>query len=350
MPAIRSQRLIGAAMSARWLFLGCTPFALCICVLANLSIGATPIPMKDVVGALFRFDPDNYNHFIVYYQRLPRALIAIYVGAVMACGGTILQGLTRNPLASPSTLGINAGAALFVILGIFVLNLDIWQRGFAGLVGALVGFLVTVFVARLAGLSRDPRGLSLILSGSLISMLFLGIMHAFLLADPSRRVNLLGWVTGNINHVYADRLYDLWWIGVLALVMLMALARALTLITLGPEKAESAGVNVTWVSRITLLAIVFGAGSAVAICGPIGFIGLIVPHIVRPFAGAGFRLNLPACAMVGASICLLADLIARHAFAPYVLHTGVILDLIGGLVFAAAVKQFYLTARAREHA
>ncbi|MEJ8473759.1 FecCD family ABC transporter permease [Roseibium algae] len=311
-------------------------------LIANLIIGASAIHWQDVIGALFLFDPDSYDHFVVLYQRLPRALIAILAGSVLACGGLVLQGITRNPLASPSTLGINAGATLFVVAGAYSFDLGVKAQGAAALVGGTFGFLSCFVVARLAGLSRSPHSLALILSGALVSMLFIGLANAILLSDPARRTEFLGWITGNINHVYAERLYDFWWIGALALLCLLMSARPLTLITLGQEKAASAGVNVVWVSRIALVAVMLGSASAVAICGPVGFVGLVVPHIVRPLIGSRFEVSLPASAMMGASVCLLADLVARKAFDPYVLHTGLIMDLMGGLVFALIVKRYYL--------
>ncbi len=314
-----------------------------VALVANLAVGAGETGLRHVLATAVAYDPDDFDHHIIVYQRLPRALIALYVGMLMACGGLVLQGLTRNPLASPSTLGINAGAALFVVAGAFVFDLGMAGLGVAALAGGIGGFLSAVAVARLAGHSTDPRGLTLILSGALVSMLFIGIANAFLLSDPARRSDFLAWITGNINHVYIDRLYDTWWLGGLSLLTLGVLARPLTLITLGAEKAASAGVSVVWVTRLALAAVIVGASSAVAICGPVAFVGLVVPHIVRPFVGAGFGLGLPAAALTGGAVCLIADLAARHAFAPYVLHTGVILDLLGGLVFAVIAKRFYLT-------
>ncbi|MFS8038927.1 FecCD family ABC transporter permease [Xanthobacter sp. AM11] len=333
-------------MRGRIAFLAGAPILLGLALLANLSIGATLLSPADLVAALLHFEPDDYSHYVLVYQRLPRALIAIYAGAVLACSGAVLQGLTRNPLAAPGTLGINAGATLFVVAGAYLFDLGIRAQGAAALAGALFGFVACLTVARLAGNGHDPRGLALILSGALVSMLFSGLANAFLLSDPARRTDFLGWVSGNINHVYAERLYAFWWIGLPALAALQLLARPLTLIMLGPEKAASSGVNAAVVSRAALAAVVLGSGSAVAICGPVGFVGLMVPHMVRPFVGSGFALGLPACALTGATVCLMADLAARQAFSPYVLHTGVLLDLLGGIVFALIVKRFYLSSRA----
>jgi len=334
-------------MTRRSLVLASTPLVLALPFLANISLGPGSIPPADAIGALFHMEADSYEGAVVLYQRLPRALIAIYVGATMAVSGAVLQGLVRNPLASPSTLGMNAGATVFVVAGAYLFDFGMTAQGMAALVGALFGFFACLAVARLAGGSADPRGLALILSGALVSILFIGIANAFLLSDPARRMDFLGWVTGNINHVYGDRLYAFWWIGAAALLFLAALSRSLTLILLGHEKAASAGVKVGLVSNLAIGATVLASGSAVAICGPIGFVGLVVPHILRPLVGSNLSALLPACMVTGASVCLLADLCARTAFHPYVLHTGVLMDLLGGLVFIVIVRRFYLSGSAR---
>ncbi|PWE54937.1 ABC transporter permease [Metarhizobium album] len=328
------------------------PAALVLLLLAALAIhlfvGRNAPPAAEVMAALLNGEAESYDQSVVLFQRLPRALMAIYAGAMTAAAGCVLQGLVRNPLASPSTLGINSGATLAVIFGVFLLDIRIETQGLAALAGACGGFLACLAVARLAGRRNDPRGLSLILSGALVSMLLVGATNALLLSDPMRRAEFLGWVSGNINHVYIDRLSAFWWIGALCLLTLGMLSRALTLILLGREKALSAGVNVTAVSMASLTAAVLGAGSAVAICGPIGFIGLVVPHLVRPLAGANISLALPCCILSGAVLCLFADLGARELFHPYVLHTGLVLDLLGGLAFAIIVKRFYLSPDMRE--
>lgn len=316
----------------------------------HLAMGAEAPSFEDTVSALMRFEADNYDQSVILYQRLPRALIAIYVGAITAVSGALLQGLVRNPLASPSTLGINSGATLATISGAFTLNLDMEAQGVAALGGAVLGFLACLGVARLGGRRNDPRGLSLILAGALVSMLLVAATNAIMLSDPGRRADFLGWTSGNINHVYIERLNAFWWIGLLALGLAGVLEKPLTLILLGHEKAASAGVNVSLVSRIGLAAAILGAGSAVAICGPIGFIGLVVPHLVRPLTGPDFRRLLPGCVLAGASICLLADFAAREALRPYVLHTGLVMDLMGGIAFVIIVRRFYLAPASQERA
>ncbi|MCO6187559.1 iron ABC transporter permease [Rhizobium sp. L1K21] len=314
---------------------------------ANLSFGAGVWQFDAFFRAITQFDPTSYEQSVIVYQRMPRAMIAIYAGAMTAVSGMVLQGLIANPLAAPSTLGINAGAAFFVVAGALFFNLGLFAQGAAALAGGVCGFLTCFLVARLAGRVNDPRGLSLILSGALTSMFFAGLTSALLLADPGLRTQFLGWVSGNINHVYFERLGAFWWLGILCLTVLLAIVRPMTLIQLGPEKATSAGVNVRLIYVVALTATVIATASAVAVCGPIGFVGLVVPHMVRPLTGNHFARALPVSALFGASICLIADLIAREAFQPYVLHTGPLLDLLGGLLFVVIVKRFYLSNSVR---
>lgn len=315
-------------------------------LVVNLGIGAKAIPPGDVLAALLRFDDENFDHFIVLFQRLPRALIAMFVGGLMAVCGAVLQGVMRNPLASPSLLGVNSGAVFFVVAFGFYLGVDMRWHGALAFMGGWFGFLCCLGLARMAGVANDPRGLGLILAGAIASMALGAMAQALLLADMNLRMNLLSWAAGNINHAYADRLYAIWPAGLVCLGLLMLLARPLTLVMLGPEKAASAGVPVRAVTGAALLASVGGAAAGVSICGPMGFVGLVVPHMVRPLMGAHFLWLLPGCVALGAVIALAADVIARTIFSPYVLHTGIVLELVGGLVFLAIVKRHYLS-RAR---
>ncbi|SDG90968.1 FecCD family ABC transporter permease [Alloyangia pacifica] len=309
---------------------------------ASLGLGATAIAPGEVVGAFLAFDPDNLDHYLVLTQRLPRTLIAAYVGAVMAVGGAAMQGVTGNPLASPSTLGVSAGAMLGMLLSVYGFGAGLGVQGLSALAGGFAGFAMTLAVARMTGLGPDPRGLPLILSGALTGMLLAGLSGALLLTDPARRAEYLSWLAGNINHFYADRLVAFWPLGLVATLTLLALARPLTLIGLGTERAAAMGVRVRPVTQAALAAVVLGASSATAICGPIAFVGLVVPHLVRPFTGAHLARLLPASAQVGAALCLLSDVLARRAFAPFTLHTGVLLELVGGVCFGVLIYRLYL--------
>ena len=301
-----------------------------------------------LLHTLMHGQEDSYDQAVLLHQRLPRALIAVHAGSLLAACGVVLQGLVRNPLASPGSLGLNAGAALAVLVAALVFGLDSRGQGLVAVVGSAAGLAATVLVARVAGSTVQARGLMLIVAGALISMLCLALGNALLLLKPEHRLDMLGWLLGNINHVHIERLHDVWWLGLCCLLVLQALARPLTLILLGEEKAASVGVHVRAVSALAMLAVMLGCGAAVAVCGPIGFVGLVVPHLVRPFTGANLPLMLPAAALLGAILCLLADLCAQRLFLPHVLNTGLLMELLGGIVFAVLVQRIYL-ARPRTH-
>lgn len=328
------------------LFLAAAAAALVASLVLALSIGDTWITPPELWSALTRMDETRQADVVIAYQRLPRALIAMLAGAALSMSGAVLQGLLHNPLASPALVGINAGAALGVVSGAFVLGLSQQAQGLAALAGGASGFLASLGIARMIGPARDPRGLTLVLSGAITSIFLTGLTQALLLSNPALRQDYLGWLGGNISHVYADRLGDFWWLAVLGMLAMLLLGRRLTLLGMGPEKAASLGVDVRRTSLLAMGAVLLAACSVVAICGPLGFLGLVVPHLVRPLTGARLERLLPGCALIGASLCLMADLVARTAFAPVILHTGVVLELVGGIAFIAIVRRYYLRGAA----
>lgn len=226
-------------MTSKIMLIFAAAILLAVVLVINFVLMTGDLPLAEIATTLLHGEAETYEQSVLLYQQIPRSLIAIYVGATTAVSGCVLQGLARNPLASPSTLGLNAGATLFVVAGALVFDFSPEIQGLIALIGAGFGFGACFLVARLAGRSNDPRGLSLILSGALVSMLLIGITNALLLSNPTRRAEFLSWVGGNINHVYAERLTDFWWIGAIAMVMLWSVARPLTLVLLGAEKAAS---------------------------------------------------------------------------------------------------------------
>ena len=317
--------------------------ALLAALLLSLMAGATHYGWRQVAAALLAFDDADYDQTVIVLQRLPRALMAVFAGAATACSGAVLQAMLRNPLASPSLLGVSSGAAMCVLLTAAALPAAVGWQGPAAVAGGCLGLLASMAVARWVGsVDGNGRGLSLVLAGALVSMLCTAIANALMLTDPQRRDAFMHWLLGSVNHVYADRLAQFWPMGCAGMALLLALARPLTLLSIGEDKAAAAGVNVPLVSRLALLAVALACSAAVAVCGPLGFVGLAVPHMVRPVTGAALTRLLPGCMLAGALVCLLADMVARTAFAPYVLHTGVLLDLCGGLAFIAVVWRFYV--------
>ncbi|MEM8775619.1 MAG: iron ABC transporter permease [Pseudomonadota bacterium] len=313
----------------------------------SLNYGAAPVSTEKIFAAVFQTDANDFEHFVIKEQRLPRILIAGFVGAMMAAGGAVLQTILANPLASPALLGITSGTTLFVVVFGFGLALPTTLHAPIAAAGGLFGFLSCLLVARFAAYGPDPRHLTLILSGAIVSIFYSAITQAILLSNAGLRHAALSWTSGNINHFYIDRLHVLWPIGLLCLVILLILSRPIMLVSISDEKASSAGVSADKLKFVSFALVVVGCSSAVAVCGPIAFIGLVVPHVVRPFVGAHLGRLLPVSIIVGSTFCVAADLVARFVFAPLVVNTSVILNLVGGLFFILLVRRFYLVEGGR---
>lgn len=304
------------------------------CLVAPL-VGSTPIRLSQVFNRTLSF-ADNVDAQVFFISRLPRVVAAAIVGSGLSLSGVVFQALLRNPLASSDTLGVAAGATLGAILAI-TFHLDIAIAGvsvvplasFAGSLGAL---------AIVYGLSMARR------RGTSSTMLLLaGIAVAALLAAVGRFVQYLGdltetfrtmqWLMGSLDvGSYAPIVAALVPMTI-AFTGFATLPRVLDLISMGEEAAEARGVNVERTERIALVSASMATGAAVSLGGPVLFVGIIVPHLVRLIVGADHRLVLPASALFGASFLIVCDLIARTAFAPVELPVGIITAMIGGPFF-----------------
>ena len=308
--------------------------AVLVCLLAPL-VGSTSIHLTRVFDRSIPF-ADNIDAQVFFIARLPRVFAAAIVGAGLALSGVVFQALLRNPLAAPDTLGVSAGATLgamlaltahadFTLLGISVVPLT----SFAGAVGALV----IVFALSLAR-RRGTSSTVLLLGGIAIAAL-LNAAGRFIqyLSDVTDTFRTVQWLMGSLDvGSYAPILASLVPFG-LACIGFVTLPRVLDLISLGEEAAEARGVDVVRTERLALVSASLSTGAAVSLGGPVLFVGLIVPHIVRLIVGADHRLVLPASALFGASFLIVCDLIARTIVAPVEMPVGIITAIIGGPFF-----------------
>jgi iron complex transport system permease protein len=305
-----------------------------VCVLAPLA-GSTPIHLSRVFSRTIPFT-DNVDAQVFFIARLPRVLAAAIVGSGMALSGVVFQALLRNPLASPDTLGVSAGAALgamlaitfradFTVAGVSVIPL----ASFAGSIGALA-----IVYALASARRRGTASTVLLLAGIAISAL-LAAVGRFIqyFADVTDTFRSVQWLMGSLDvGGYAPIIAALVPFTI-ALAGFAVLPRVLDLISMGAESAAARGVDVVRVERIALVSASMSTGAAVALGGPVLFVGIIVPHIVRLIVGPDHRLVLPASALFGASFLVACDLIARTAFAPVELPVGIITAIIGGPFF-----------------
>lgn len=303
---------------------------LVVVVLISLASGDYPLPVAEVLGALSQ-DPGISPEamLVVYELRLPRLLVAALAGMALAVSGVLVQAVMRNPLAEPGLLGINAGAALAVVLVVIAWP-GLLPLSVAGFAGALLSALALWRLAWRGGIAP----LRLVLIGIALSTLAAAaatVLTTFARVDQAQRV--LIWLAGSLHEVDASRPPAMApWV-LIPLVLSLFTCRAADLITCGDTMARSLGQRVEATRALLIILAALLAGSAVAFAGPIGFVGLIAPHLGRWMAGPLHRHLLPLSAMVGAVLVSSADLAGRVALAPIQIPAGLVTALIGGPFF-----------------
>ncbi|HCH5139738.1 TPA: iron chelate uptake ABC transporter family permease subunit [Vibrio parahaemolyticus] len=286
------------------------------------------LSVNDLTSYWFAFDEGNMLHQILATLRAPRTYAGLLIGASLAVSGVLMQGLTRNPLASPSILGINAGAACFMALA--SIGVPFFSQ-LNPIINAVFGALLSGGAVMLLGgfFSARSHPLRLVLAGIAISALLIGLTRASVILADDMAYSVLHWLTGSLSAVDSQQWQQLWPFATLGLVLAMGLARNLNLLALGDEVAVGLGGNIRLTRLISGLAVVLLAGTSVAIAGPIGFVGLLVPHLVRPIVGHNYHILIPVSALCGAALVTWSDALSRAIAFPAETPVGVITALLG---------------------
>ncbi|MBM4965625.1 iron chelate uptake ABC transporter family permease subunit [Vibrio parahaemolyticus] len=292
------------------------------------------LSVNDLTSYWFAFDEGNMLHQILATLRAPRTYAGLLIGASLAVSGVLMQGLTRNPLASPSILGINAGAACFMALA--SIGVPFFSQ-LNPIINAVFGALLSGGAVMLLGgfFSARSHPLRLVLAGIAISALLIGLTRASVILADDMAYSVLHWLTGSLSAVDSEQWQQLWPFATLGLVLAMGLARNLNLLALGDEVAVGLGGNIRLTRLISGLAVVLLAGTSVAIAGPIGFVGLLVPHLVRPIVGHNYHILIPVSALCGAALVTWSDALSRAIAFPAETPVGVITALLGTPCFIA---------------
>jgi iron complex transport system permease protein len=310
-------------------------------VLTAASVLVAPLVGTSDVRLARVFDPavpwpDNVDAQIFFVARLPRVLVAALVGAALAAAGVVMQALLRNPLATPFTLGVSAGAALGAMLAI-TFHLDLGLLGvssvpLASFLGALAAIALVYWLA-----TSQKRGLStnvLLLAGVTLNSFFSAlILFVQYLGDFAETFRTVRWLMGDLDVGSYGPIVAALPLMVVAFGVFAVLPRALNLLTLGDDVAAARGVDVLRAQRLAFFSASLATAAAVSLGGPVGFIGIVVPHLVRLMVGADHRLVLPASALFGAAFLVACDVVARTAMAPVELPVGIVTALIGGPFF-----------------
>ncbi|MER3493365.1 MAG: iron ABC transporter permease [Mastigocladus sp. ERB_26_2] len=309
---------------------------LLICLVYSVTLGAADIPLDKILASFIAFD-GSYEHLVIQTVRLPRVIMAILVGSALAVSGALMQGLTRNPLADPGILGIEAGAALAVVATIFVFgssNLSVLT--IVAFLGAGVTATLVYFLGSLGRGGATP--LNLTVAGAALTALISSLTTAVLIVSQRTLQEIRFWLAGSLAGRDSNILLQALPFVIIGLVVAFALGRQITTMSLGEDVAKGLGQKTAWVKIITAVSVVLLAGSSVALAGPIGFVGLIVPHIVKFYIKADYRWILPYCAVLGAILLLVADIAARLLLKPEELPVGVMTALIGAPFFVYLAK------------
>lgn len=342
-PAVgRGIRLSGAVMA---------PVLLVGIALVYLGYGARSIPPATVIEALVAFDPTRFDHKVIVELRMVRLLVGLVAGASLGLCGALLQAITRNPLGEPHVLGLNAGAVLAVVSSITFgpvlasgLSASWGQVLIAARPVVAAGGAAAMFALVLATASAGRQGLTplkVTLCGIALSSFAAALTSAQLILDDQTLATIRLWLAGDLSGQSYAALRAALPVFLVGLGLACAIAGRLNAMALGDGVASSLGVDLVRTRRIGFAAAGLLCGTAVSLAGPIGFVGLVVPHVVRACITRDLRLLLPLSAILGACLLLVADLAARSLLAPRELATGAVTALVGVPVFLA------LTARSR---
>ena len=310
--------------------------------IAHLGLGARYIAPPTVVQALIAFDPHNFDHRVIVSLRLLRLVAALFTGGALGVAGALLQSVIRNPLGEPHILGLNAGAALAVVattaLGITVGDVSV-SRPLIAATGAAILFTLVMLLCSAGRAGFTPMKVTL--CGVALSAFASSITAAILILDEQTLLSMRTWLAGDLAGLSWAQITPAAMAATAGLALAIGLAPALNMLALGDTLARGLGVSLTRIRLLSLFAIALLCGAAVAIAGPVGFVGLVVPHMVRRLAGSDLRVVIPLSALGGAALLLLADIAARTLLSPQELATGVMTALVGAPLFMLLAARFF---------
>lgn len=334
--SVRTSRLLGLGVLLLLVVSG---------TICSFLYGARSIPAEDVWAALRDLpatssSPEEVpiNQRVVAELRLPRTILAIIVGAALGVAGALIQGHTRNPLADPGILGISSGAALSVVASYALLGISApWATAVVAFLGAIAATALVFGLASAGRATVNP--LTLVLGGAALSAVLSAITSAFVLTSENNLDRMRFWTVGSLAGRDMNIALSVLPFVVLGLILAFATGPQLNILNLGDDVAAGLGIN-TAAARLGGMGIIaLLAGAATAAAGPLGFIGLVVPHIVRALTGPDYKWILPYSALAGAALLLYADVVGRLIARPGELQVGIVLAFVGAPFFIVLIHR-----------
>ncbi|KQW27912.1 iron ABC transporter permease [Rhizobium sp. Root274] len=322
--------------SSRILWLSACGVLLFLLSIASLSVGTRTVDWVDIVAALHGHTSSIGE--AAASARIPRTLLAVLAGGALGLAGAVMQGVTRNPLADPGLLGVNIGASLTVVIGIAWFGIS---SSDAYIWAATAGAGATaIFVYVIGSLGRDgPTPLKLALAGAATSIAFASLVTAVILPRGDIAGGIRSWQIGGVGGATFERILPVLPFLITGLLLSFASARKLNSLALGDELAAGLGERVAWARGIASLGAVLLCGATTAVCGPIGFVGLVVPHACRLIVGVDHRWLLPVSTLCGSALLLAADILGRIVARPSEIDVGIVTALIGGPFFIWIIRR-----------
>ncbi|MGW1208844.1 FecCD family ABC transporter permease [Streptomyces sp. NPDC002499] len=307
-----------------------------VAIVLSLAIGSRSLAPATVFHALLH-DDGSIASSVVWDVRVPRTLAGIAAGAALGVAGALIQALTRNPLADPGLLGINAGAATGVVFAITVLGLtSLWAGVWFGMAGAVIAGLLAYSLASGGRGGATPERLAL--GGAVIAAVFTGLSQTVMLLDAQALDQLRFWSVGSLARADNQTLTTITPFVAVGLVLALSLVRPLNALALGDDAARALGAHLNRTRFLGLLAVTLLCGAATSAVGPLVFVGLAVPHMARMIAGTDQRWTLPLSMLLAPALLLYADVLGRVVVRPDELDAGVVTAVIGAPVFIALVR------------
>lgn len=303
----------------------------------SISFGAKQIAFSKVIDVILGKDVDSLEATIIQ-QRIPRTVFGILAGGALGISGALMQSITRNPIADPSILGVNTGASLFVVAGIAFLNITAaYQYIWLAIIGAGI---TAFFVYSVASIGKDgATPLKLALSGAAVSIVLGALVSTIMLPDDRVLQAFRFWQVGSIGSATWDNISLISPFLIMGFIISMFISRYLNNLALGDEAATALGTNVVVTRSVGALASVLLCGATTALAGPIGFVGLIVPHLIRLIYGSEMEKILPLSFLGSGILLLVSDLIGRIIGSPGETEVGIITAVLGAPVFIFAIRK-----------
>ena len=279
-----------------------------ICIYLNMAIGSSKINFSDIVHYVTGHT-DTKATFLLHNVRMPRMIAGLFIGGALAVSGLLMQAMTRNPLASPKIFGVSSGASFFIV------------------------FIGGLTVYTLSGATKGMTPIKLALAGMAIHLFFSSMTEGIIILNENSNEQVMFWLVGSLSSMKWDEILTIlpWLIG--ALIATVFIGRQLTIMELGDDIAKGLGQNINKVRIIIGLLVIILTGMSVSVAGPIGFVGLIVPHIVKRYVSKNYLVMIPLTFIIGADLLLLSDVLSRLITYPYESPVGIVTSFVGALYF-----------------